>query len=185
MDNFNDIRSKIHMMNTQLKTYKAPEEETTLTQGVHHTDKGMIKRSQEKNASLQFVASLNTFSFHWEMMTVQQQKKYLNDYIESEYIEHTDKQKTAMQAFLEKEIIERKTGNRHVKWNGYFIEHLPELQIGIKKTQEDSSCCVVKFKPIQHNDTHDPQKVKKEKNMSFSVIRAKLQREKELFYVHN
>ena len=168
MNVFNDIRSKIHMMNTKLTTYKAPVEESTLTQGVQHTDKTMLKHCQEKNASLQFVASLNAFSFHWETMTIPQQKKYLNDYIESEYAECTCDKKSAIQDFLEKEIIEKKNGNRRVKWNGYFIENLPELtiqeQTGDKHNKEDiTSSFVVKFKPTQNDNTENTKKVKQEK----------------------
>ena len=190
MNVFNDIRSKIHMLNTQLSTYKEPETQTFDTKGVHHTDMTMLKHSQNKNNSLEFIASLNTFSFHWETMTIQQQKKYINDYVESEYSSCSNEQKDAIQLFLEKEIINKKHGHKMVKWNGYFIEHLPEIQIQQQKTsmkdceqqtEHATTTFSIKFKPKENNE-HDAQRNKKDKHASFSVIRAKLQREKEMFY---
>jgi hypothetical protein len=188
MSTFNDIRSTIHMRNTQLPTYTEVEtvEPNELTDGVHHSDKSMLKHSHEKNASIQFVASINTFSFHWETMTIQQKQKYLLDYIESEYPDYTPNQKTAVQSFLEKEIIGKKNGNRRVKWNGYFIETLPELILKetTTHTEDDTDTVIsIKFKPSSGEEAEHMQREKQEKNISFAVIRAKLQREKEQFYV--
>jgi hypothetical protein len=197
MNVLNDIRSKIQMMNAQLPTYKAEEYEPVHIQGVQHTDKSLLKHSHEKNVSLEFVASLHSFSHHWETMTKAQQRKHLKDYIESEYSDLNEKQTLVVYDFLEREILDRKHGNKRVKWNGYFIEHLPKLVIHSKKTDKgvsqmdtqelfasDTTHYTVKFKP-QQKEVTVYSKDKKTKQTSFSVIRAKLQREKEMFYVQN
>jgi hypothetical protein len=146
---------------------------------------------------MQFVASVNEFSFHWETMTRDQHIKYLNDYVETEYSSTNDTVKAHIKAFLENEVVNKKSGYQHVRWNGYFIEKLPELQIQMhtkdkagvdsKSNNDDKSGAVVsiQFRPRQATDeaTQKAKKKKKNTNLSFGVMRAKLQRDKKIFFV--
>ena len=52
-------------------------------------------------------------------MTIQQQKKYINDYVESEYSSCSNEQKDAIQLFLEKKSSIRNM-DKMVKWNGCY-----------------------------------------------------------------
>ena len=49
------------MLDTQILTRTGTQ--TFDTKGVHHTDMTMLKHSQNKNNSIEFIASLDTFSF--------------------------------------------------------------------------------------------------------------------------
>jgi len=189
----NNIRSQIQTLNAQLDTYKEKPVSSLLTNGVAHEDKALLELCHKKTASMQFVASVNEFAFHWETMTRDQHIKYLHDYVEAEYSTTDDKVKTRIKTFLEQEVVNKKSGYRHVLWNGYFIEKLPELLIqvhtkdeeGVDDENDKSSTTKVsiKFKPQQATDEATQKTTKKNTNLSFGVMRAKLQREKKDFFV--
>lgn len=177
-------------LNAQLDTYKEKTVSSLLTNGVSQEDKALIELCHKKTASMQFVASVSEFSFHWETMTRDQHLKYLQDYVETEYGLSDDNVKTHILSFLEKEVVNKKSGYQHVQWNGYFIEKLPELHIHVCKVDKkyidddddkSSTTVSIKFKPLQVSD-ESAQKAKNV-NLSFGVMRAKLQREKKDFFV--
>jgi hypothetical protein len=180
----NNIRSQIQTLNAQLDTYKEHPVSSLLTIGVAHDDKALIELCHKKTATMQFVASVNEFAFHWETMTRDQHIKYLHDYVETEYSSTTDTVKTRIKAFLEQEVVNKKSGYRHVQWNGYFIEKLPELQIHVDSETDKSGTTVsIKFKPPHATDESTQKATKKNTHLSFGVMRAKLQREKKDFFV--
>lgn len=174
----NTIRGRIQTLNTQLDTYKEKPTESFLTAGVAHTDKAMIEQCQKKTATMQFVASVNEFSFHWETMTRDQHIKYINDYVEAEYSNMEVDAVEAIKVFLVAEVIQKKCGYKHVSWNGYFIEHLPELSV---QCDDDTGACVVKFKPVVASAEKAVRNARPT-DFSFGVMRAKLQREKKDFF---
>ena len=174
----NTIRGRIQTLNTQLDTYKEKPTESFLTAGVAHTDKAMIEQCQKKTSSMQFVASVNEFSFHWETMTRDQHIKYVHDYVEAEYSNMQVNALEAIKVFLVAELIQKKCGYKHVSWNGYFIERLPEL---IVQYDDDTGACAVKFKPTVAS-VGKADKNARSTDFSFGVMRAKLQREKKDFF---
>ena len=175
----NTIRGRIQTLNTQLNTYKEKPTESFLTAGVAHADKAMIEQCQKKTSTMQFVASVNEFSFHWETMTRDQHIKYVNDYVEAEYSNLESNVVEAIKAFLVAEVIQKKCGYKHVLWNGYFIERLPELSV---QRDNDTETCVVKFKPVVVS-AEKAVRSARPTDVSFGVMRAKLQREKKDFFV--
>ena len=189
----NTIRCQVQTLNAQLDTYKEKPGSSLLTNGVAHEDKALIELCHKKTASMQFVASVNEFAFHWETMTRDQHIKYLHDYVETEYSTTDDNVKTRIKAFLEQEVVNKKSGYRHVLWNGYFIEKLPELLIQVHTKDEEEvdgendksgTTVSIKFKPQQATDEATQKATKKKNtNLSFGVMRAKLQREKKDFFV--
>lgn len=183
------IRERIQTLNTKLSTYKAPVETSLLTSGVDSNDKALIEKCQKKTESMQFVASVNEFSFHWETMTSDQHKKYIEDYVETEYSAQSNQVQKEIIAFIVNEIVNKKSGFKHVRWNGYFIEHIPEVDIqhnSIKTNDEEEhdtkTNISVSFK--KHIDVSQENKKTntKLKHTSFNVMRSKLQREKKSFY---
>ena len=233
MNTLNSIREEIQLRNSTLSTYTKPvARESILTSGVSHTDKALLNYSQEKQSVIEYVSSSQAFAFHWETMTVDLQKRFLRDYVESEYPQYDTIVHEHIYLFLEKQLIRTKKGNYLVKWNGYFIEKLPELNITVQekevgskpdnkgtkcktevadgKTNKEGTCIKSDEMQIQSQHTADasvetppavvaksvtvtfktfqnePAEKKKRstKNQSFHVMRAKLQRDKDSFFVH-
>lgn len=185
----NTIRERIQTLNTELSTYKAPKETSLLTSGVDSSDKALIANCHKKTESMQFFASVNEFSFHWETMTSDQHKKYIEDYVDTEYSAYSNQVQKEIIAFIVNEIVNKKCGFKHVRWNGYFIEHIPAVDIqynSIKTNDEDvndtKENITVSFKKnIDVSQEHKKTNTKP-KHTSFNVMRSKLQREKKLFY---
>lgn len=179
----NALRSRIQTFNAQLDTYKEKPVDSLLTTGVSHADKTRIQHCQQKTSSMDFVASVNEFSFHWEMMTRDQHIKYLADYVETEYGAMEDKRRESIKAFLVQEVVNKKSGYKHVTWNGYFIERLPELHI-LENANDNANDneCTIKFKAAQTSDTTKQTTKKTNANASFGVMRAQIEREKKDFF---
>ena len=121
-------------------------------------------------------------------MTSDQHKKYIEDYVETEYsTQPADARKEAV-SFLINEIVHKKSGFKLVRWNGYFIEHIPcvDIQHISKKTEENHESdnhVVVTFKKQVKISAPDIKSSTKKKHVSFSTMRAKLQREKNSFFI--
>ena len=181
------IRERIQTLNTELSTYKAPVQTSLLTSGVDTSNKALIAKCQKTTESLQFVASSNEFSFHWETMTSDQHKKYIEDYVETEYGTHSEEIRKEILDFLIREIVNKKHGFKHVRWNGYFIEHVPvvDIQYSTLKPHDDKGNkeeVVVSFKKCIATNEENKLVNTKKKHTSFNVMRSRLQREKKSFY---
>ena len=69
-------------------------------------------------------------------MTTDQQRHHLNEYIDCQYANKkgvTPAHLEAIRAFLHKDVLTTRKGNDRVKWNGYFIEHVPEVECKVNK----------------------------------------------------
>lgn len=191
------IRSKIQTFNTQLDTYKEVVNESMLTTGIAIQDRALAEQCQEKTSCLQFVASVEAFSFYWETMTRDKHIRYIYEYVDTEYSIKTEDVRQHIKQFLVNEIVTKKNGFKLVQWNGYFIERLPELSIthvdtktksttkkeSIEAVAENESDVIVKFKVVVANTPDEKDNCRKHKDAPFNVMRAKLQREKQSFFV--
>ena len=91
-------------------------------------DKAILSRGQAALAnSFAFRASTHAFGQHWETMTRTQRHKHLEDYLQSKYDDHPHK--TDIRSFLVEEILCKARGDKHVSWNGYFVESITELAL--------------------------------------------------------
>ena len=193
-----NIREKIQLKNSNLNTYKEKKEPSVLTQGINRKDMNLLNKCQAKTSSLSFVASADAFQFCWDAMTREQHAKHLLDYVETEYSEHPKNIQEKIYTFLQKHILTRK-GMHMVQWNGYFIEHLPPLDIQVetitnkcKNNAEDKmvqeqkdnlSQIKIQFTPKESLQKEEEKKQKMSKHETFQVLRAKLQRDKKSFFV--
>lgn len=201
----NSIRSKIQMFNSQLDTYKEVKSESLLTTGIALHERALVEQCQQKTSVMQFVASEDAFSLYWETMTCDKHIRYLHEYVDSEYSMKSEAVRNQIKAFLVSEIVHKKNGFKRVQWNGYFIEKLPELQIvfdkdkkehtskqtsqlsennsdtGAEKPNNDGDKIIIQFKKTSNTNVQE-KKQHANKDVSFKVMRAKLQREKDSFF---
>lgn len=136
LDTVHDIRERLQGLNAKLPAYQAkaaaPVDDAA---DVAVKDRALYRRSQQTTATM-FQASLNAFSLCWETMTTDQQRHHLNEYIDCQYANKTGVTPAhldAIRAFLHKDVLTTRKGNDRVKWNGYFIEHVPEVECKVNK----------------------------------------------------
>ena len=136
LDTVHDIRERLQGLNAKLPAYQAkaaaPVDDAA---DVAVKDRALYRRSQQTTATM-FQASLNAFSLCWETMTTDQQRHHLNEYIDCQYANKTGVTPAhleAIRAFLHKDVLTTRKGNDRVKWNGYFIEHVPEVEYKVNK----------------------------------------------------
>lgn len=91
-------------------------------------DKALLSRGQStlENA-FAFRASTHLFGQHWQTMTLQQQQTHLEEYIQSKYSD--SERLDDITTFLFNEILHKPRGDKHVVWNGYFIEKVTALNV--------------------------------------------------------
>jgi len=97
-------------------------------------DKALLTRGQATlDNSFSFRASTQTFGQHWETMNRKQRCIHLEDYLRSKYADspYLDN----IRVFLTGEILDKPRGDKHVVWNGYFIERITELNVPCSKMQ--------------------------------------------------
>ena len=136
LDTVHDIRERLQGLNAKLPAYQAKAAEAVdETADVAVKDRALYRKSQQTTATM-FQASLNAFSLCWETMTTDQQRHHLNEYIDCQYANKTGitpAHLDAIRAFLHKDVLTTRKGNDRVKWNGYFIEHVPEVECKVNK----------------------------------------------------
>ena len=199
LDTVHDIRERLQGLNAKLPAYQAkaaaPVDEAA---DVAVKDRALYRRSQQTTATM-FQASLNAFSLCWETMTTDQQRHHLNEYIDCQYANKTGVTPAhleAIRAFLHKDVLTTRKGNERVKWNGYFIEHLPEVECKVNKAaaakqaegNEDASAALVAAHVSVAYKKVTGEATTKSKRMvlpdaSFHTLRAQVAREKARFYV--
>lgn len=204
LDTVHDIRERLQGLNAKLPAYQAkaaaPVDEAA---DVAVKDRALYRRSQQTTATM-FQASLNAFSLCWETMTTDQQRHHLNEYIDCQYANKTGVSPAhleAIRAFLHKDVLTTRKGNDRVKWNGYFIEHVPEVeckvnqpgaaaQVGEEATEsaEGASAALVAahvsvaYKKVTGEATTKSKRLVPA-DASFHTLRAQVAREKARFYV--
>ena len=199
MDTVLDIRERLQGLNAKLPAYQAkavaPVDETA---DVAVKDRALYRKSQQTTGTM-FQASLNAFSLCWETMTTDQRRHHLNEYIDCQYANKTGFTPVhieAIRTFLYKDVLMTRKGSDRVKWNGYFIEHLPEVECkvnkkGASKANEGGEGETTTLTAAQVSVTYKKVKseaVKKNKRLvpadaSFQTLRAQVAREKAQFYV--
>lgn len=200
LDTLHDIRERLQGLNAKLPAYQAkaaaPVDETA---DVAVKDRALYRKSQQTTATM-FQASLNAFSLCWETMTTDQQRHHLNEYIDCQYTNKkglTSAHLEAIRSFLHQDILTTRKGNDRVKWNGYFIEHVPEVeckvntgphQKGVNMAHETElielvpAQVSVAYKKVTGEGTIK-QKRLVPADASFHTLRAQVAREKARFYV--
>ena len=205
LDTVHDIRERLQGLNAKLPAYQAkaatPVDETA---DVAVKDRALYRKSQQTTATM-FQASLNAFSLCWETMTTDQQRQHLNEYIDCQYANKTGVTPAhleAIRAFLHKDVLTTRKGNDRVKWNGYFIEHLPDVEYKVNKAEAaaaaqagneagggDSAPAAptaahvsVAYKKVTGETTTKSKRLVPA-DASFHTLRAQVAREKARFYV--
>jgi hypothetical protein len=201
LDTVHDIRERLQGLNAKLPAYQAkaaaPVDDAA---DVAVKDRALYRRSQQTTATM-FQASLNAFSLCWETMTTDQQRHHLNEYIDCQYANKkgvTPAHLDAIRAFLHKDVLTTRKGNDRVKWNGYFIEHVPEVECKVKKVaaaaqaqaegDEGASAALVAahvsvaYKKVTGEATTKSKRLVPA-DASFHTLRAQVAREKARFYV--
>ena len=204
LDTVHDIRERLQGLNAKLPAYQAkaaaPVDETA---DVAVKDRALYRKSQQTTATM-FQASLNAFSLCWETMTTDQQRHHLNEYIDCQYANKTGVTPAhldAIRAFLHKDVLTTRKGNDRVKWNGYFIEHVPEVECQVTKAaaaavadveavegDEGASAAPtaahvsVAYKKVTGEATTKSKRLVPA-DASFHTLRAQVAREKARFYV--
>ena len=133
-------------------------------------------------------------------MTTDQQRHHLNEYIDCQYANKTGVTPAhleAIRAFLHKDVLTTRKGNDRVKWNGYFIEHVPEVEYKVNKAgaaqaqaegDEGASAALVAahvsvaYKKVTGEATTKSKRLVPP-DASFHTLRAQVAREKARFYV--
>ena len=200
LDTVHDIRERLQGLNAKLPAYQAkaaaPVDDAA---DVAVKDRALYRRSQQTTATM-FQASLNAFSLCWETMTTDQQRHHLNEYIDCQYANKTGVTPAhleAIRAFLHKDVLTTRKGNDRVKWNGYFIEHVPEVEYKVNKAgaaaaqaegDEGASAALVAahvsvaYKKVTGEATTKSKRLVPP-DASFHTLRAQVAREKARFYV--
>ena len=197
LDTVHDIRERLQGLNAKLPAYQAkaaaPVDDAA---DVAVKDRALYRRSQQTTATM-FQASLNAFSLCWETMTTDQQRHHLNEYIDCQYANKTGVTPAhldAIRAFLHKDVLTTRKGNDRVKWNGYFIEHVPEVECKVNKAaaaaqgDEGASAALVAahvsvaYKKVTGEATTKSKRLVPA-DASFHTLRAQVAREKARFYV--
>ena len=182
-ETIHNIRTRLRDMNVQLSTYKSDESmNCNDTAGVDIKNLALYHRSQTKSTHSK--ASLNEFSLHWETMTHTQQLSHLNEYVDCIYAVREDVQPDELEAirtFLNDQIVHTHKGRGKVTWNGYFIEHIPE----VTWTKDDTHIAVSFVKCTQDELVKKKRKQTGPKEISFKTLRNKVQREKDNCYVND
>lgn len=205
LDTVHDIRERLQGLNAKLPAYQAKAAEAVdETADVAVKDRALYRRSQQTTATM-FQASLNAFSLCWETMTMDQQRHHLNEYIDCQYANKTGVTPAhleAIRAFLHKDVLTTRKGNDRVKWNGYFIEHVPEVECKVNKAAataqaageegeaEDGGASgelvaahvSVAYKKVTGEATTKSKRLVPA-DASFHTLRAQVAREKARFYV--
>ena len=200
LDTLHDIRERLQGLNAKLPAYQAkaaaPMDETA---DVAVKDRALYRKSQQTTATM-FQASLNAFSLCWETMTTDQQRHHLNEYIDCQYAHKTGitpAHLEAIRAFLHKDVLTTRKGNDRVKWNGYFIEHVPEVECKVNKempltnASSDPATALAEVSPVKVSVAYKKvttEATTKQKRLvpadaSFHTLRAQVAREKARFYV--
>ena len=200
LDTLHDIRERLQGLNAKLPAYQAkaaaPVNETA---DVAVKDRALYRKSQQTTATM-FQASLNAFSLCWETMTTDQQRHHLNEYIDCQYAHKTGitpAHLEAIRAFLHKDVLTTRKGNDRVKWNGYFIEHVPEVECKVNKgmpltnASSDPATALAEVSPVKVSVAYKKvttEATTKQKRLvpadaSFHTLRAQVAREKARFYV--
>ena len=206
LDTVHDIRERLQGLNAKLPAYQAKATEAVdETADVAVKDRALYRKSQQTTATM-FQASLNAFSLCWETMTTDQQRHHLNEYIDCQYANKTGVTPAhldAIRAFLHKDVLTTRKGNDRVKWNGYFIEHVPEVECKVNRAaaaaaaeagdeaaegDEDASVALVSahvsvaYKKVTGEATTKSKRLVPA-DASFHTLRAQVAREKARFYV--
>lgn len=204
LDTVHDIRERLQGLNAKLPAYQAKAAEAVdETADVAVKDRALYRKSQQTTATM-FQASLNAFSLCWETMTTDQQRHHLNEYIDCQYANKTGVTPAhldAIRAFLHKDVLTTRKGNDRVKWNGYFIEHVPEVECKVNKAAEAAVAGVeavegdegasaaptaahvsVAYKKVTGEATTKSKRLVPA-DASFHTLRAQVAREKARFYV--
>lgn len=195
LDTVHDIRERLQGLNVKLPAYQAkaatPVDETA---DVAVKDRALYRKSQQTTATM-FQASLNAFSLCWETMTTDQQRHHLNEYIDCQYANKTGLTPVhieAIRTFLHKDVLTTRKGCDRVKWNGYFIEHVPEVECkmskGVNGTVEgEASELTAAQVSVTYKKVTGEAATKSKRlvpaDASFHTLRAQVAREKARFYV--
>jgi hypothetical protein len=199
LDTVHDIRERLQGLNAKLPAYRAKAAEAVdEAADVAVKDRALYRRSQQTTATM-FQASLNAFSLCWETMTTDQQRHHLNEYIDCQYANKTGVTPAhleAIRAFLHKDVLTTRKGNDRVRWNGYFIEHVPEVECKVNRAaavaqaqgDEGASAALVAahvsvaYKKVTGEATTKSKRLVPA-DASFHTLRAQVAREKARFYV--
>ena len=205
LDTVHDIRERLQGLNAKLPAYQAKAAEAVdETADVAVKDRALYRKSQQTTATM-FQASLNAFSLCWETMTTDQQRHHLNEYIDCQYANKTGVTPAhldAIRAFLHKDVLTTRKGNDRVKWNGYFIEHVPEVECKVNKAgaaaqaggeeaaegdEGASGALVAAHVSVAYKKVMGEATTKSKwlvpADASFHTLRAQVAREKARFYV--
>ena len=186
LDTLQQIRERIQTLNATLPCNQevpifvnphAARVDPMMPKGTNRHERELYERSVQQTQNVSYVASLNEFSLHWETMTYTQRRKHLDEYVDSQYSDYDDTQLEQVRSFLYQRVLDdMRHGHEHVKWNGYFVEHIPAVEI--------TDGGVVKFST---NNAKKP-RTKSTTNGtglgtgSFHALRNRLRREKQGFY---
>lgn len=187
LETIHDIRERLQCLNATLPGYQARcASDIDEISDVAHKDRALYRKSQQTTATL-FQASLSAFSLCWETMTTDQRKHHLDEYIDCHYVNQerwTPVQLEAIRLFLYHDILKTNRVTTSVKWNGYFIEHIPEVECSTvpEGGNVSSDQIVVKYTQVQNMPTTN-QKRTISSDSSFHTLRAQVEREKSKFYV--
>lgn len=187
LETIHDIRERLQCLNSMLPGYQARcASNVDEIADVAHKDRALYRRSQQTTETL-FQASLSAFSLCWETMTTDQRKHHLNEYIDCHYVNQdswTELQLEAIRLFLYNDILKTNKGSARVKWNGYFIEHIPEVECSTVSNDNNASADKIVVKYTQLTETSNTnQRRTMSSDSSFHTLRAQVEREKSKFYV--
>ena len=186
LETIHDIRERLQCLNATLPGYQARcASDIDEIADVAHKDRALYRKSQQTTATL-FQASLSAFSLCWETMTTDQRKHHLDEYIDCHYVNQdrwTPAEIETIRLFLYNDILKTNKGAARVKWNGYFIEHIPEVECSTMSKEGDVSAgeIVVKYAQVQKLTTNQKRMISSDS--SFHTLRAQVEREKAKFYV--
>lgn len=187
LETIHDIRERLQCLNSKLPGYQARcTSNMDEIADVAHKDRALYRKSQQTTETL-FQASLSAFSLCWETMTTDQRKHHLDEYIDCHYVNQDSwlpVQLEAIRLFLYNDILKTNKGSVRVKWNGYFIEHIPQVECSnvLKDSNVSADQIVVKYTQLKDKATTN-QKRTISSDSSFHTMRAQVEREKSKFYV--
>ena len=186
LDTLQQIRERIQTLNATLPcnqaapTFVNPHAthvDPMMPKGTNRHERELYERSVQQTQNVSYVASLNEFSLHWETMTYAQRRKHLDEYVDSQYADHDDTQLEQVRTFLYRQVLDdARHGHARVKWNGYFVDHVPAVEI--------TDGGVVRF----GNNGNAKKKTKTSSGATtsaaggFHALRNRLRREKQGFY---
>lgn len=164
LDTLGHIRERLQMLNARLPKNQTNTEGPFLTspyasptlgaeKGMSREDLALLSRGQiAATHSFAFRASLQAFAQHWDTMTYAQRSKHVGEYVANHYNgnEHID----AIRTFLMHETIHKPNGGKLVTWNGYFIEHVPDIQVHTKPTTGEVIVRFCKFSQKTSDCSH-------------------------------